>query len=281
MDIKHTTNELNNNIPEIWEIIGHHLEDLVNVYDITINFHDISGISQVNPTSVQVMAPYAFHNNAFCNGIKGNPMHFATCIRQKARVIAHAEKTGLPFHGTCPMGYTEHVLPVKSFTKVIGILCIGGMSDSFAFDPVFLGDLKRLVILIEKAYEEYRTILDDRQGPMFDSNELRTQHAIRTALLFIKNHYNQDLTLQIIADHCYMNPSYLSTLFKKTLGIGISNYITQVRISQAAVLLATTNYAVTDIGKRIGYNDPAYFSRAFKRIEGVNPRAYRKKHKTT
>lgn len=99
--------------------------------------------------------------------------------------------------------------------------------------------------------------------------------SIRTAKL-IQKHYYEELDLTIIADRLHVNPSYLSHLFKRTMGVGLTQYITRIRIEQAQRLLRETDLKLSQIAKDVGLSDPRYFNTVFKRQTGMTPAVYRK-----
>ncbi|NJN54137.1 MAG: helix-turn-helix transcriptional regulator [Anaerolineae bacterium] len=72
-----------------------------------------------------------------------------------------------------------------------------------------------------------------------------------------------------------MSEDYLSRAFSQELGISPWDYLNRYRIVQAKEMLRLTTDSITSIGRRVGFNDPAYFSRVFRRIVGVSPNAYR------
>lgn len=98
-------------------------------------------------------------------------------------------------------------------------------------------------------------------------------HAV-TQYLF--DHMTEDLTLPRVAEHFAVSPSHLSRTFKKVTGMGLREYLADLRIQQACELLLMTQLSVTDIADRCGFGDSNYFGDAFKKAIGVSPRDYRK-----
>lgn len=89
-----------------------------------------------------------------------------------------------------------------------------------------------------------------------------------------------DLTLQDVADHVRVSPTYLSKLLKKEVGLSFIDYLTEVRIRKAMLYMNDPNYKVYEIAEKVGYNSQHYFSNAFKKITGVSPMSYRKGSRT-
>lgn len=92
---------------------------------------------------------------------------------------------------------------------------------------------------------------------------------------YISNHLDKDLSLVRLAEQVYLNPSYLSRLYKKSSGLNISEYIEHTRIKKAKELLENNDLRVNEIALRVGYENAASFSRVFKRSMGICPQEYR------
>ncbi|QGQ99018.1 response regulator [Paenibacillus psychroresistens] len=95
------------------------------------------------------------------------------------------------------------------------------------------------------------------------------------AKLYIEQHYSDpELQLEEVAKHVFVNSSYLRALFKKEIGMTLTDYVTHVRMQKAKELLSRGSSKLADIAEQIGYNDPAYFSRCFKKYYGSSPSEY-------
>ena len=83
--------------------------------------------------------------------------------------------------------------------------------------------------------------------------------------------------VQSLASEVFMNPDYLSKLFKKNTGSSLMDYVTKVRIERAKELLERTVLTISEIAIETGYSNTAYFTKMFKKYtNGVTPREYRK-----
>lgn len=98
---------------------------------------------------------------------------------------------------------------------------------------------------------------------------------VQTCMNYIDFYYNTDLSLSSLAKLCSISHSYLSVLFKKETGMTVTDYINQTRIRQALTLLNTTNMPIGEIAEYCGFMDANYFSRIFKKMQGLSPRQYR------
>lgn len=98
---------------------------------------------------------------------------------------------------------------------------------------------------------------------------------IRKVLTHIDNDLSVDLSLRTLADIVEVNPSYLSTLFKKETGHTLTEYVTRKRIDHAVFLLNATAMQVQTIASYCGIPDVCYFSKTFKKYMGKTPTEYR------
>lgn len=99
--------------------------------------------------------------------------------------------------------------------------------------------------------------------------------SVQAMVEYLKEHYTEDISIQDLANLISITPNYASQIFKEETGSTISNYLTSLRIYQAARLLFTTDMPISLIAGQVGYKDYFYFAKVFKRIAGYTPTAYR------
>ena len=101
--------------------------------------------------------------------------------------------------------------------------------------------------------------------------------AVDAAVDYINNHFTDpELNIVRIGQVVSMNSNYLSNLFKKSMGITLTGYITQLRMAKATDLLSNTSTSITDISQQCGYSNFSSFYRSFTTVLGKSPSAYRK-----
>ena len=100
---------------------------------------------------------------------------------------------------------------------------------------------------------------------------------IRKVLTQIDYDLTADLGLKNLASLLNVNPSYLSTLFKKETGSTLTEYVNQKRIEHAVFLLNSSNLQIQMIAQYSGIADVNYFTKTFKKIIGITPKKYRDK----
>lgn len=92
---------------------------------------------------------------------------------------------------------------------------------------------------------------------------------------YIHAHLEDDLSLSRIAEKVSLNPSYLSRWYKKTTGEAISDYINRVKIDKAKELLSSSSLKIQEVSSKLGFTDPHYFFRFFKKAEKCTPSEFR------
>lgn len=124
-------------------------------------------------------------------------------------------------------------------------------------------------------------IADEMFGPESadaeDKAELKNSH-VEQVKRYIEEHYYENLTLQEVADKIGITPSYVSTLFSKTLSCGFVDYLNQIRIEHACSYLMQNYFKTYEIAYKVGFRDEKYFSKVFRKIKGQTPSEYRKGH---
>ena len=103
---------------------------------------------------------------------------------------------------------------------------------------------------------------------------------MKEALSFIEQNYQRDVSVEDIAAFCGLNRSYFGKLFRDTMGESPQAFLLHYRMAQAAQFLKETTQPVSAISTMVGYANPLHFSRAFKSVYGISPRAYRQTHFT-
>ena len=99
---------------------------------------------------------------------------------------------------------------------------------------------------------------------------------VREARVYLSEHFRENLSLEQVADAVGMSSAYLSTLFKKEVGVGFNDYLTQLRCQEAKRLMRETRDSMAVIAQQVGYQDAKYFSRIFRKTVGIKPSEYRK-----
>ena len=94
---------------------------------------------------------------------------------------------------------------------------------------------------------------------------------------YLDQHYSNELTLYGVAETLFINPVYLSRIFKNETGMTFNDYINKLRMEAALKLLKDNNLTMNDVSEMIGYGNTSYFLKKFKEFYGCTPTEYRKK----
>ena len=107
--------------------------------------------------------------------------------------------------------------------------------------------------------------------------EAQANDLIRIVIDYLESHYQEPVSLDILADTVHLTKEYLCTLFKKETGHTILGYLTLIRIGWARRYLERyPDKKAYEIGQMCGFDSPSYFSRKFREIVGVTPDSYRR-----
>ncbi|MFC7322529.1 response regulator transcription factor [Halobacillus campisalis] len=179
--------------------------------------------------------------------------------------------------------YTKDIFEFKSWLQNIMFNII-----------VLLGDLKYDVDKLEddkyeyfaaineagkanEAIESFQDFLSNVKRIVLAEKKQNCPPDLKRLMQYIEEHYAEPITLTTLADYFHFNPSYLSSYFSTHLNVGFSDYLNQVRIVKAKHLLESSSASVSMVSEMVGYSDPSYFCKVFKRMEGASPGIYRKK----
>lgn len=94
---------------------------------------------------------------------------------------------------------------------------------------------------------------------------------------YVIHHISEPITTGDLASHLYISRSHLSTVFKKTYGMNLNEYIHQIKIYRAKELLQDRSKSIIQISGYLGYSSSSHFNRVFKQIAGITPNEYRKR----
>ena len=125
--------------------------------------------------------------------------------------------------------------------------------------------------LIELAYQSFIQITSyvKPQTSIDYSN-----HVVKATREYLENHYADDISLEDMAEQVNISPQYFSKLIKKTTGFNFIDWLSMLRVKKAKELLTNSNLNVKEVCFMVGYKDPNYFSRIFKKRIGITPSEY-------
>lgn len=95
---------------------------------------------------------------------------------------------------------------------------------------------------------------------------------------YIFKHLYENISLSVLAEHVSMNPKYLSNLFKKEVGISVTEYIQRTKIDEVIKLMTFSNYSLSEIYTLLNFTDQSYFTKVFKKYTDLTPKQYIKQN---
>ncbi|WP_028545875.1 response regulator [Paenibacillus taiwanensis] len=178
---------------------------------------------------------------------------------------------------------------VVSFDKqnVLGLVTLHSACDMLNLTESIKAQLKRIVKVpyhvlhspqisdFERIPEQLRQLRLSAAAQVYAPKEWGGERAIELAVQYMKAHFHEDLSLERLAAYVYLNPVYFSQLFKQKAGQGFKDYLIQLRMDQAKLLLSSTELRLADIAARIGYQDIRHFAQLFRKKFAMTPTTYR------
>lgn len=130
--------------------------------------------------------------------------------------------------------------------------------------------------LFEKLTSLLTLLMEESWQPSAGRYSASKKQNLRNLKEYLEQHYQERILLDDLAEKFFINKYYLTRIFKEQFGVSINTYLLQVRITHAKQLLRFTDKSIEEIGIECGIGDGNYFSRMFKKVEGVPPGEFRK-----
>ncbi len=237
-------------------------------------------------------------NRPFCHILERNPLTNKYCCICDDKAHERCTKTENPFAYYCHAGLLEIVCPVYFEKIYVGFLVIGQFrTRERSFNKDYIQQLASACeidshILIQKYRSHSILSADAVEGlkllelmcakHMVDSGvfSLNEHEMIKKIESYIQENIHHSPTLDEIAEHVYLNSSYLSFIYKNITGKNVSTYIQQQKISTACFLIRTTDMPFIEVAKATGFHDANYFTKVFKKETSLTPSQYKRKWKS-
>ncbi len=157
---------------------------------------------------------------------------------------------------------THHALGLDKQNDIISLEYIRILTDMMLCSPEKL---------VDYAYQQfyYITSYAKPQKTIDYTNDI-----VKAAKEYLEEHYADDITLEAMAEHVNISPQYFSKLLKKSTGFNYIDWLSMLRVRKAKELLLNPNLTVSEVCFMVGYKDPNYFSRIFKKRIGITPSEY-------
>lgn len=119
-------------------------------------------------------------------------------------------------------------------------------------------------------------LMEDSWNPQNGRRNSSRKQNLQEIKEYLDRHYTERITLDHLADRFYINKFYLTRIFREQFGSSINNYLMQARVTHAKQLLRFTDKTIEAIGSECGIDDANYFSRMFRKVEGISPGEFRR-----
>lgn len=136
------------------------------------------------------------------------------------------------------------------------------------YEEVARMNLRHLFLLIE------RHMIEDKEETGADFHG-----EIIQALTWFERHWRENVSIEEYAQHNRITPCWFRKKFKAHTGLSPTQYLIELRITNAKNLIENTDYNISQIAYAVGYDNPSYFCRLFRKYTGMSPLEYKKKNK--
>ena len=227
------------------------------------------------------------NKNKYCLRIREKEEGVIACRHSDSALLERCRISRKPEKHICHAGLLDIAIPIIYEGKIIAYIILGQMKTESNFDivnPLKKDDEKakelyhKLRLYNEKEIESivslalivaryilFENVLTPAYEPTFDK-----------VLEYINENLSQKLTVLQISKDTYMPKSSLYNCFRTYFGCTVSEYINLKRTEKAKELLINTSLSVGEISEKLGFSSQQYFSKIFKKAEGVSPARYKK-----
>lgn len=264
--------------------------DINKLDDAMFNFNRATGVSiTLYDTEGKPVTSKGIGSCAYCNFIATTDAGRRSCKRSNQNIIAKCRETKHIEKHICGAGLVDIAIPLLHNGEIVGYLMIGQIKQKSTLPD----DSEKLDLDPAELMRHYEGI------PLFDEEKIDSiinigtmltkyimlenmvkSHTSKSAELisdYIKAHLSEKLTVEAISKATHLSCSGIYKCMHESYGKTLMEYISIKRVELAATLLEDGELCIGEIAEAVGFSDPAYFSRTFKRIRGISPI----KHKTS
>lgn len=141
----------------------------------------------------------------------------------------------------------------------------------FLLKPSNMNELEEALEAMAETLKKKKPALEEEQP----EENIAGSFIVKNALQYMEEHYQEKISLSLVAEKTYVSQWHLSKLLNKQEGKNFSEILNQIRIAHARELLKDPVYRIADIAEMVGFTDVAHFSRVFKKIQGISANEYR------
>ncbi len=153
----------------------------------------------------------------------------------------------------------------------------GAVNYGFSYRKDYLD-----IVMSFSGYEDIRRWFQEKMQSICqtirDQKEEQSNSVVKKAQAYINENYSNDISLDEVSREVNISPYYFSKLFKDESGENFIEYLTRIRIEKAKEMLRSPEMSIKEVSLKVGYSDPNYFSRIFKRQTDMTPREYKARY---
>ncbi len=232
-----------------------------------------------------------FRSACVCRLAKDSTLSEQDYAQPPDMICMHYDRPDMP--GLSLLLEIKHTLPsvpIAMFTvqhsEELAVWAMRSRVWEYMVLPLSAAEISRFLHALEQLCELRRNSGSQTKKPVIehgpslpDSIRLTAEHqkhqALNKVLLYIEQHFRDNVDQKELAKRCGMTTFRFSRLFKEVKGLGFMDYILNKRMDYAKELLDNSQMPITSIGYEVGFKDPSYFARAFKQFAGCTPSEYR------
>lgn len=206
-------------------------------------------------------------NDKILMALRVNGLDEVKCELAKVFNYIKENNVSVDFAYTILMGLVSICL---SYITEIG----GNIENVFGTDFSPYTEIRNKISL-ETAFNWLEEIYKKTLENFGQKRATRSQEVVENVKEYIRHNYmNSDLSAENIARSIYLDSSYIRKLFAKEMETSVTDYIAGIRMQKARELLNSESIKLSEISEKVGYSDPGYFSKCFKKYFGISPTEY-------
>lgn len=260
------------------------------------DFYTVVGIRiSVFDEEFNLVTEYPEEPPAFCASIRKRQAGRDACTRCDREAFMRTSRTGKAHKYICHAGLTEAITPVRLDSHIVGYAIFAHMLPQENYSDT----LAEIFVRSRKYFDsDEQMAAAVRAIPTHPSSEINSSIRLLEAIAaflqiskvtswsygdtvhqidkFIKNNLDKDLSNKVLCSHFFMSRTKLYQLSEENFGMGITQYITSLRIQRAKDLLKETDESIKDIAGKVGIPDYNHFCKIFKKLTGCTPGRFRR-----
>ncbi len=235
--------------------------------------HNCNGITSIlTPGDLFAVFPNHFHNYISPqNNIIYNCLFVKEGLGRDINEILHLPGIDYEKLENCNKNWNKvHMNPAESveIIRILETMITEEEQKKTGWKLRMKAGLIDLLALYSRAYEDK---YEERNGMIKNHSD-----KVYKALAYLEKNYANSKHIHDMAEEFNINADYLSKIFKHATGLTPSEYLINLRLAKAVELLNSTDLSIAEISVKVGFDDPAYFARQFKKTMGLSPSSYKK-----